>query len=162
MTAQRIVDVKARKVAAQVFRNFINGKITNFEFEDSMPDTDDWAVRAIEHTAWLLYDDFETHKLDGRHALSVNEKKTVVRWILFLHTDLEYKWPDMSEPGSDPKYRVEPNRFLRFFKLGAISPEEERAFKAAGHYQVWPFISFADYAAALGSPRLLAGRRRVG
>ena len=45
------VDTGARRQAAHIFRNFINGKISNDEFEDSIPNTRDRAILAIWETA---------------------------------------------------------------------------------------------------------------
>ena len=156
-----MVDRAARDEAAQALRRFINGKITNFAFEALCPTTGDPAIHAIWNTSWLFYDDFKTHRLDGRNGLSMDQRKSCVRWIIFLHNDLEYSWPHLARPGSDPNLRVRKSVWRGLLGLDPfdLSSEEARKFMAAGHYAVWPFISVRDYKQALRFPRLLSGRR---
>lgn len=165
MITYATVDNCARRQAAQIFRNFINGKISNDEFEDSMPITKDRAVLAIWETAWVFYDDLKEHRLVGRHTLPSDQKRACVRWLLFLHSDLEYGWPDIRLPGLDPVSRVEPNSWRRAWQRAnlqdTLAPKDVDQFLSAGHYKVWPFTSVADYKAALRSRRLLAGRGKT-
>lgn len=156
-----MIDRSARDKAAQALRSFINGKITNFAFEALCPSTGDPAIHAIWDTAWLFYDDFKTHCLDGRNGLSIDQRKSCVRWIIFLHSDQEYSWPHIALPGCDPNLRVRKSvwRGLLGLDRSDLSSEEARRFLAAGHYAVWPFISVQDYKKALRSPRLLSEQR---
>jgi hypothetical protein len=156
-----MIDREARKIAAQALRDFISGKITNFAFEALQPKTEDLAIHAIWDTAWLFYDDFKTHRLEGRNALSVQQRKSCVRWITFLHADLEYCWPPIRLPGSDPNLRVQNGFWRRLLRMDpfGLSSEEATNFLNAGHYAVWPFISVEDYKKAVASPHLLSGRR---
>ncbi len=154
------IDREARDRASQIMRDFISGKISNDAFADACPRTEDRAVYAIWDTAWLFYDDFKEHRLAGRYRLSPEQKRACVRWILFLHSDLPYVWPDIRFPGADPAARVEPSIIRRFLSsLNAIGPERAAEFLSAGHYPVWPFQKKADYKRSLNAPRLLAGRR---
>lgn len=156
-----MIDRSARDEAAQVLRNFINGKITNLAFEALCPTTGDPAIHAIWDTAWLFYDDFKTHRLDGGNGLSIEQRKACVRWIVFLHNNQEYSWPHLTLPGIDPNLRVRKSVWSGLLGLDPLdlSSEEARKFLAAGHYAVWPFISVQEYKRALRSPRLLSGRR---
>ncbi|NSX55630.1 hypothetical protein [Parasulfitobacter algicola] len=154
------LDIKARREAAQIFRNFLNGKITNDDFENQMPTTHDRAIDAIWDTAWLFYDDFKTHHLKGRYAMPSDQKRACIRWILFLHSSLEYKWPDLYLPGWDPSLRIKKSFWQRIFSLDALPTDKAKAFLCSGHYAVWPFISVIDYKSALSNPTLLSGRSR--
>lgn len=156
-----MIDRAARDEAAQTLRSFISGKITNFAFEALCPLTNDPAIHAIWDTAWLFYDDFKTHRLDGRNGLSIDQRKSCVRWIIFLHSNQEYDWPTLALPGSDPNLRVRKSVWRGLLGLDPydLSSEEARRFLAAGHYAVWPFISVRKYKQALRSPRLLSGHR---
>ena len=65
---RNFVDRPARDTVSQLLRNFVSGKISNDAFEDAQPTTHDLAIDAIWHTAWVFYDDFNEHRLIGRHA----------------------------------------------------------------------------------------------
>lgn len=152
------VDPVARRIAAQLLRRFIGGRISNDMFEDSEPQTNDRAVRAIWNTMWPFYDDLHEHVLSGKYKLSREDLRLCSRWLMFLHTDQPYVWPDIALAGFDPSQRVQPNVLLRFFSLGALKPEVASAFLAAGDHAYWPFASKADYRTALSAPRLLSGK----
>lgn len=151
-----VVDRRARASAAQLLRDFISGKVTNFEFEERCPETHDRAIQAVWDTAWLFYDDFKTHRLTGRHALDVTIRRMIVRWVVFLHSDLEYKWPHLHQPGADPNTRVEQSALRRLISPFRLKRTEANKFLNAGHYPVWPFVSVKDYKAAISRPRLLS------
>ena len=155
-----MIDRTARDSAAQILRSFISGKLTNFAFEELQPKTDDPVIAAIWDTCWLFYDDFKAHRLEGQSRLCVEQRKSCVRWIVFLHSDLDYRWPSFPQPGSDPKIRISTGFWRRVF-CGAFGLPQQDAIKftRAGHYAVWPFISVQDYKRAIRSPRLLAGAR---
>jgi len=144
-----VIDVEARKKAAEVVRHFISGRMTNFDFEKNMPATADLAVRAIEESLWLVYDDFEKHKLDAEWALPSCTKSQMVRWVMFLHTDEEYHWPTFSYPGLRPLKHVFVSRLLN-------KPRREHEFMSSGEYDVWPFISKEQFEHAKQNPVLLA------
>lgn len=107
---------------------------------------------------WLFYSDSKTHRLDGVFKLPTGEKRVLVRWLLFLHSDFEYKWPDFYLPGYDPATRLPKTWWQKRFSVFFVSPAKAEKFLSAGHYPVWPFISVVDYKAALRNPRLLSGR----
>lgn len=154
-----MVDRDARDRAAQLLRNFVSGKITNDEFADGCPPTQDRAIDAIWGTAWVLYDDISEHRLIGRNRLPSDMRRVCLRWLLFLHNDHDYEWPDLSLPGIDPATRTQQSVWRRLLGLlkGSLAPEVARAFLASGHYPVWPFASAKDYRQALRNPRLLSG-----
>ena len=145
-----MIDREARRIFAQAIRALVAGQITNYEFEDSrIPrlNTSDPAVSAIyQEGAWHLYCDLEEHRLRGKHAVSRAEKSQVARWVLFLRTDLPYKWPEL--------------RGIRFFalavanllSLGLANRFYARWFRQQGEVDLWPFIRRQDYETALGRP----------
>ena len=48
-----MIDRGARDKAAELLRRFASGQLSNDEFEDGVPITEDSAVRAIWQTAWI-------------------------------------------------------------------------------------------------------------
>ena len=152
------VDVSARRIACQVLRDFISGRITNDEFEKRFPDTRDGAVGAIWDTSWVFCDDFKAHRLDGKHRLSLNERRVCMRWLLFLHGKLPYEWPDLNLPGLDPAPRMQSSFWRRLFSQHQnLSEPEVKRFLSSGHFPVWPFTRVSDYKRALASPKFFAG-----
>ena len=143
-----MIDRKARKETAALLRHFITGQITNVEFEDSLPLSEDEAVEAVVSSAWCFYDDFKTHKLRGRKKLKKNEKKQLARWIMFLYTEQEYEWPFIPNPGVFP---IEHSVISKI--LG--KEKKEQAFMALGEYEYWPFLKKEYFEAARLSPKLL-------
>ncbi len=156
---RNFVDYASRKEASQLFRDFISGKISNDEFEDSQPVTHDLAVCAIWDTAWAFYDDLKEHRLTKQHRLTSEQRRACVRWILFLHSDLLYEWPHLRIPGNDPALRIRSSIGNHFgWPPFGVSKADAKDFLNAGYYPVWPFLRFSDYKASLASPRLLNGR----
>ena len=152
------VDISSRKIASQLLRDFISGKISNDTFEARQPITHDRAIHAIWDTAWVFYHDGKEHRLEGQYRLPPEQRKACVRWILFLQSDLLYEWPDIDLPGIDPASRTQSSFLRRLFSLHQnLSEKETDTFLSAGHYPVWPFLLVSDYKTALATPKLLRG-----
>ena len=145
-----MIDREARDKAAEVLRHFISGQITNFEFENKMPPSKDPVILAIEDSMWCFYDDIQRHKMKGKWKLPNDTKEIMSRWIIFLHTEEQYQWPDTRFAGVRP------------LKHGWLSnllgkPKKEQEFMQSGSYSVWPFINMESYNNALQNPMLLSG-----
>lgn len=84
--------------------------------------------------AWLLSSDMKEHRLVGRYSVGPGERREVLRWILFLDSDFEYRWPKISLPGISLLRRARPivTRWLN--GPNAISYERAAGFLAAGDY----------------------------
>jgi len=155
-----MIDRAARDRAATLLRRFVGGRMTNDDFDSDFPQSrTDPALDALSGASWHLYSDNSTHRLTGRHALTREGRRQVLRWVLFLHSGLEYEWPDFNW------YRVvrTPSPLIDWLLRGALTRRKEREaaeiaeFQAAGDYDVWPFIREADLRRALRHPRLLGG-----
>jgi len=89
-----MVDRAKRLRAEQVLREFVQGTISNFDFEEQFPQSGpDKVLVAIANMVWFTYDDLSTHRLVDEHALSEGESEILARCLLFLGTDLEYFGP---------------------------------------------------------------------
>lgn len=153
-----MIDRAARDQLSRNLRLLISGKISNDQFEDSTPETDeDAAIMAFAGMAWLVYSDMKEHRLVGRHSIEPSARREVLRWILFLDSDFEYRWPRMSLPGLSPLRRARPvvTRWLNW--PNAISRERAAECLTAGDHNAWPFVSRSEYKQALRKPRRLAG-----
>lgn len=117
-------------------------------------DCNDRSLWAIYSAAWFMYDDIRTHRLRGKWALTDEGRGAVARWILFLHSDLEYEWPMRS--------MISPlGCLLRICTLGlaglVLRPLNERRMHRLGSWELWPFLREADYRSVAANPRLLGG-----
>ncbi len=150
-----MVDTFARRQAAEAVRHFLSGRITNEEFLNRYPHSKDPVIRALGDTLWGFYDDLEEHTLGGRFAVPRVLRKQAVRWIMFLHTDEEYRWPRISAPGMRAYYR--PSWLGRLTGFSKFIEKRSAAFMAHGDYDVWPFLRREDFERARRTPVLLAG-----
>jgi hypothetical protein len=89
-----MVDARHRAKAAELIQEFIEGRITNDEFDEQYPHrSSDAALQNIWRYLWLFWDDRETHTLQGEHGLSTAQQALCERCVSFLQTDLEYAGP---------------------------------------------------------------------
>jgi len=146
-----MIDRTARNHAAETIRRFVTGQITNKEFIRRYPDSKcDPVIWALDDTMWCLYDDIRTHKLSGSYALTKEFKIEVARWLMFLYSDAEYKWPKIGKPG----FRQKPTWLCRAIPFAQKRFEK---FRGAGDYSVWPFLRREDFEAARRKPLSLSG-----
>ena len=128
MPASDRIDLSARRSAASVLRDFIEGRITNQELDERFPARSrDRAVHAVYSQTWRFQDDFREFRATGAFAPKANVLATLTRCVLFLQTDLPYEWP---VPFTAPLRWV-----LRTLGLHQSSPGEK---------SVWPFFRNAD------------------
>lgn len=149
-----IVDLRARAILAESTRWLLGARITNYQFDDSIPKTGDPAIREIyRQFLWLLYCDLREYRLAGPDKLSQAYRDTALRCIVFLKSGLPYAWPVLSRAQS---FLLAAGNLLT---LGAAGRIYFRRLHAAGDTTYWPFLTRAQYVAALGSPAYLTGER---
>jgi hypothetical protein len=124
---KQMVDKEYRQVAAKLIEQFVSCRITNFQFRDRFPKSEDKALRAIETRLWFAYDDLCEHRLDGKHAPSEAWRVVFQRCVLFLRAEFEYTGPDTFIKMTAPFKR------LRNFAL--------RTKETSSLLAVWPFDS---------------------
>jgi hypothetical protein len=129
---ESMIDRNARNKLAELIRSLVAGNITNYEFEASLPTSTDDAVWEVFHNgAWCLYSDMKEYKLRGEYALSPEDKTVVARWVLFLKSDYEYKWPSAS-------FR---EALLKSISLGFFGQSTLDKWKDYGDVSYWPFVN---------------------
>jgi hypothetical protein len=147
------IDTTARRRLAEMLRHLVSGVVTNYQFDDAEPKSDDEGVVAVFEQAWCLYDDLHEHRMTGEWVVPAESRRTIARWILFLHSELPYEWPEWRLMG--PRTW---SRSLRGLLTFGLSTRQERArFEAAGNYDVWPFFRRQDFDDAQRQPLLLRG-----
>ena len=148
-----MIDRVARDNLAERLRHLAGGAISNYKFEKRAVHTKDKAVCEIEWLlAWPSYDDFHEHTLDGKWSLTSAARRDFARAVVFLKTDLPYKWPRHSAVAR--VWRWIRNLFKARSSHSKPEPIED------GASSVWPFWSIAEYRLALKSPPYLNGKKR--
>src|SRR5579875_3551490 len=134
-----MVDREDRQKACELIERLANCEITNYDFDDNFPRRSrDGAIKPIFDNIWFHYSDTHTHKLVGKHALSPEARNLFERCTAFLQSDLEYEWPDCDWIAL---------RRILLRLLGKAHAIERRfeEFKAAGDFDVWPFLRRSDW-----------------
>lgn len=91
-----MIDRAGRDRIALALRRYAGKRITNDDLEEAaFADWRDRGAQAVAQLAWNLYSDHEQHRATGRHALDDSVRSDIARWIVFLHSDQEYLWPEM-------------------------------------------------------------------
>ena len=141
------VDRDARRKLAEELRHYVAKQSSNFELNDAIFDirTSDRVMIAVRDTTWMLYDDLRKHKAEGKWAIEDAARREVARWILFLHSDLEYEWR-----GQKPWYLRIPVLLLSIFTFSLIWKPIRAWIDRQGDPEVWPFIRQPDFIAANG------------
>jgi hypothetical protein len=148
-----MIDRPSRDRLATTLRQYVSGRITNDDLDDIEVDWRDRGAVAVKERAWCLYDDNYQHRAVGKHFLERPARDEIGRWILFLHSDHEYTWPQFS-------FLQIVNWPLNLLTLGWWERRKQvrfDEFKAAGDFSVWPFVTRQDYDSALSHPKYLAG-----
>lgn len=144
----------SRKRLALALRRYVSCRITNDNLDDVCVDWRDRGALAVQGMAWQLYDDLYTHRATGKHALSRESRRCIARWILFLQSDSEYLWPEYSF------YRTAVSPLGNLLTLGYLRRKEEQHWKEfleAGDFDVWPFLTSAEFENAVARPGYLNG-----
>ena len=183
-----MVDRQARRQYAQLLRQFISGHMTNKEYEKRFDgiqaSAGDPAVQEVYDEIWMTYDDCYTHRMTGAHQLTGENRHSVARMVLFLHSDREYSWP-LSQPwGCLVTFLLAadfwaavlavdrwPDFALLAVTIGGVVAVPllvcwivlhlcmKRRWDAVGDTNVWPFLRRAVFDEAVRQPRLLNGAR---
>jgi hypothetical protein len=89
-----MIDQRARQEMAQIFRRLATGAISSYEYEDKLDE--------IDCSELDLYREFSADacslseldiKYQGEDALSKEQRKHFARIILFLRSDIPFRWP---------------------------------------------------------------------
>ncbi|MFA7005899.1 MAG: hypothetical protein WC429_17780 [Verrucomicrobiia bacterium] len=150
-----MIDRPSRDKLATALRQYVSGRTTNDDLDDIDVDWRDRGAVAVKERAWCLYDDNCQHRAIGEHYMPRPARDEIGRWILFLHSDVEYTWPEFSF------IRIVncPMNLLTFGWWERRKQKRLDEFMSAGEFSVWPFVSRQDYDAARSHPRYLSGQQ---
>jgi hypothetical protein len=132
-----MADLHGRHLAAKLLADFLEGAITNDEYDNEFPDySTDAGLEAVYWRIWFYYSDLESHYLN-REELSDSDIALFKRCIEFLKTDFEYEGPPI-------RVRV-PIRRLFQRLLGGPEPQTvfgSKSMEDAIFFTAWwPFAS---------------------
>ena len=144
---------KSRNDLALALRRYVAGRTSNNDLEEIAVDWRDRGAVAVKQMAWGLYSDLASHRAIGKHAISRENKRAVARWIIFLHSDNEYLWPEYSFV----QIVNWPMNSLTFGWWERRKDLRLQEFREAGDFAAWPFVSKDDLNKALQMPRYLVG-----
>lgn len=147
---------QSRDRLALALRRYVAGRISNDDLDSVAVDWRDRGAVAVQQMAWRLYDDLQHHYAKGRHAITSEGKRMIARWIVFLHSDREYLWPDYSLI----QINNWPLDLLTFGWWERRKSVRRKQFEHAGDFTVWPFLKAPDLDDAAQRPRYLAGHHR--
>jgi len=152
-----MIDREGRDRLALALRRYVVGRITSDDLENVETDWRDRGARAVHGMSYNLYSDDWGHYAVENHAIDPTTRREIVRWIVFLHSDQEYLWPEYRFDRVDWLSWFRPNEWLRLagFRMRANSKISQ--LLEAGDGDVWPFLKKQDYIRALAAPRFLAG-----
>lgn len=178
-----MVDKDRRKKLALYLRQLSIGQIRNDEFEKRVAqdvtygflpeqyyrakecETDDSVIKPILEFSWCLYNDTYNYKLTGKHKLSDEQIKEIARFILFLHSDLEYEWTyiDLTNPVIRFSFSDILKSIITFGQhyrhLNLKREEEFELMKKTGDFEFWPFKTRTEYEQQLTRQPFLNGQK---
>jgi hypothetical protein len=164
-----MIDNERRKKLALHLRHLSVGLISNDKFENNVMDDvtkgwlpeqyrrskkakfDDKVIVPMLELCWGLYDDTRNHKLTGKDQLSKKSLKIIACCILFLHSEIEYEWPDFDFMNPLFKFSVKElfMTILTFGKYYRDKRQEQKQsyldYQELGTYECWPFFKLDDY-----------------
>ena len=137
---------------AETTRHYLAGLSTNFRFDDTLSElrSADPAIKAIREQLWLIYDDLREHRAKGGWQPTTRQREIITRTILFLKSDVEYRWPTV------PAWYSALRPLIGALTLGAGVRRLDGEFKFKDPDGVWPFRSTSEVQAAKSEPKYLA------
>ena len=129
-----------REKAASLIARWLEGKVSNWDFEDEWPTpSDDRAVVDIGHALWRLYSDFPQRPLKVLD-LSGEEMAVLKRCLEFLQSRESYE-PVPYEEAIPWK----PNLLTRLFGVTERPWETMRLKIDPGRQKCWPFANESQW-----------------
>ena len=142
----RLIDRASRDVLIDLLNAFAAGQIQREELFARKPKSQDHAVREILAQASLL--EIPDQRSARARNVTGEDRSEVVRWILFLETDSEYRWPSL------PAWLRLAALIPSVLTFGLIWRPYRRWFESRGDHRVWPFLDAAEHREARRNRRV--------
>jgi hypothetical protein len=150
-----MIDRDSRDRLALALRRYASGRIHNDDLDGTKVDWRDRGAVAVKQMAWNLYSDTYQHYATGKNAVSKTLKRDIARWIVFLHSDREYLWPEYSFV----QVRGLGFDILTFGWRKRVWERRWQEFRDSVDFPCWPFQDARELTGEAAKPRLLAGNR---
>lgn len=134
-----MIDRESRDGIACALRRFASGRLVQADLDKAVwraEGSSDAAVVALLDEIYWAFLNFGPNRLVGRHSLSSDARRNVARWVLFLRSNEEYRWPRRG-----PALAV---ALRAIMTLGKTWRAEREAWSRAGDMALWPFVSSAQ------------------
>jgi hypothetical protein len=128
-----MIDMASRRQLIQMLMELAEGSLARDRFEAQRPRSKDLAVREVAGQAWLLFEDLRQQTRTGRYRLARDDRRDVERWILFLESEREYRWPAL------PRWARIIGFVPSILTFGLLWRPYRFWFERQGDFRVWPF-----------------------
>ena len=148
-----MIDRESRDRLATATRRFAAGLISKDDLDDIDVDWRDRGAVAVKQMSWNLYSDTKQYYAQDEHRLTGETRQQIARWIIFLHSDNEYLWPEYSFMQCEDWFM----NLLTFGWWGKQQKLKWNEFLEAGDFSVWPYRSEEEFKEAISHPRFFRG-----
>ena len=135
-----LIDRTSRDSLIELLNDFAANRIRRQELFARKPASRDRAVREIIAQALLL--ERPDDDSPGSRNLTGEDRGEVARWVLFLQTDAEYRWPSL------PTWLRVAGFIPSILTFGLIWRPYRRWYERQGDHRVWPFLDANEHNAA--------------
>jgi hypothetical protein len=136
-----MTDRCARDAGADALRGFMEGRLSNRDYEKQFPSSrTDGALRAIHVAVWFTYSDVREQFVGRGLTLSDDQRTLIGRCVLFLESDCDFAWPL-------PEFRLRYG-IARMLGRGRALDRVQARQMSVGDISVWPFLDAAQLAEA--------------
>lgn len=130
-----MIDRISRDQLIELLDGLAAGRIRRAEFRARTPRSTDRGVREIAAQAWLLETDEDAPQ---PQKVTGEDRGEIARWILFLESDSEYRWPSL------PLWLRLIGVLPSILTFGLIWRPYRRWFERKGDHRVWPFLDVGE------------------
>ena len=136
-----------RRRYAELLRQFMSGRMTNWDYEDASDevlDASDAATWGVHSQVWFTYDDLTRHWIGRRHGMTAEGRRDVARWVMFLRSERDYEYRSLGFVQG----------LLRVLSLGLFQPPD---LNPGAERDYWPYYRRTDFETDRRRPTLLCG-----
>jgi hypothetical protein len=145
-----MVDRTARDRLIELLHGIAAGEVGREDLGARRPRSKDRAVREVAAQAWLIFGDAREGGTSSRLELARDDRRDLERWILFLRTDRDYRWPSL------PAWARVAGFIPSILTFGLFWRPYRAWFERQGDHRVWPFLEKKE----LDESKKAEGRRR--
>ena len=142
-----MIDRGARDQVALALRQFASGRLTQNELyarTRHVKKSQDRGVATLAEAIYWQFLNLGPNRLIGRHALALEARRHIARWVLYLRSNEPYVWPERGPSLGDI------GRAL--LTLGRSWITKSVQWSQTGDESSWPFVSRQQLARVAAEP----------